>query len=225
LEVGADLRLAGRAVRAFKPLWIALLFAPELLGQTSPLSSVQHPTNEEIRGLNQAMVSTANYCLNLADYSISHQPRLFANTGDSNETMAWYEFSSKAEWGRAGKPKPVAFAWYKDNKVIRAVFSFQSNTDGGGRYAEYCYRADGHLAELRSGVEASTVCDDNYFRCQLSLPREQFYLPNAKIINVIQDDQRLLKSEKTQVSLSPKPPEYLAIWNLPFASSLFVRTK
>ena len=212
-------------MRAFKRLWIALLFAPQLLGQTSPPSSIQHPTNEEIRELNQAMVSIANYCLNVADYSISRQPRLFANAGDSNETRAWYEFSSKAEWERAGKPRPVAFAWYKDNKVIRAIFSFQNDSDGGDRYAEYCYRADGYLAELRSGVELATVCDDNYFRCQLSLPRKQFYLPNGKIINVIQDHQRLLKSEKTQVFLSPKPPEYLAIWNLPFASSLFVRTK
>jgi hypothetical protein len=171
------------------------------------------------------MVSTANYCSNVADYSISRQPRLFADTGDSNETGAWYEFSTKAEWERAGKPEPVAFAWYKDNQVIRAVFSFKNDSDGGDRYAEYCYRADGHLAELRSGVEASTVCDDNYFRCQLTLPREQFYLPNGKIITVIREDQRLLKSEKTQVSLSPKPPEYLAIWNLPFAGSLFVHTK
>ena len=212
-------------MRAFKRLWIALLFAPQLLGQTSPLNSIQDPTNEEIRELNRAMVSTANYCLTVADYSISREPRLFANTGDSNETRGWYEFSSKAEWERAGKPKPVAFAWYKDNKVIRAVFSFKNNRDGGGRYAEYCYRADGHLAELRSGVEASAICDDNYFRCQLTLPIEQFYLPNGKIISVIHDDQRLLKSEKTQVSLSPKPPEYLAIWNLPFASSLFVHPK
>jgi hypothetical protein len=212
-------------MRAFKRLWIALLFAPQLLGQTSPLNSIQDPTNEEIRELNRAMVSTANYCLTVADYSISREPRLFANTGDSNETRGWYEFSSKAEWERAGKPKPVAFAWYKDNKVIRAVFSFKNNRDGGGRYAEYCYRADGHLVELRSGVEASAVCDDNYFRCQLTLPIEQFYLPNGKIISVIHDDQRLLKSEKTQVSLSPKPPEYLAIWNLPFASSLFVHPK
>jgi hypothetical protein len=212
-------------MRAFKRLWIALLFAPQLLGQTSPLNSIQHASNEEVRELSRVMVSTANYCSTVADYSTSHQPRLFADTGDSNETRAWYEFSSKAEWERAGKPEPVAFAWYKDNKVIRAVFSFKNDSDGGGRYAEYCYRADGHLAELRSEVEASSVCDDNYFRCQLTLPREQFYLPNGKIINVIREDQRLLKSEKTQVSLSPKPPEYLAIWNLPFASSLFVHTK
>jgi hypothetical protein len=212
-------------MRAFKRLWIALLFAPQLLGQTSPLNSIQRPTNEEIRELNREMVSTANYCATLADYSISHQPRLFANTGDSNENGAWDEFSSKAEWERAGKPKPVAFAWYKDNKVIRAVFSFENDSDGADRYAEYCYRADGHLAELRSGVEPSALCDDNYFRCQLALPREQFYLPSGKIINVMQDDQRPLKSEETQVSFSPKPPEYLAIWNLPFARSFFVRTK
>ena len=212
-------------MRAFKRLWIALLFVPQLLGQTPPLSSIQHPTNEEIRELNQAMVSVTNYCSTVADYSTSHQPRLFAKTRESNETGAWDEFPNKAGWERAGKPKPAAFAWYKENKVIRAVFSFKNNSDGGDRYAEYCYRADGHLAELRSGVEPSVVCDDNYFRCQLALPREQFYLPNGKIINVIQDDQRLLKSEKTQVSLSPKPAEYLAIWTLPFASSLFVHTK
>lgn len=212
-------------MRACKRLWIALLFAPQLLGQPSPLSSIQPPTDEEIRELNQAMVSTTKYCLAVADYSMSRQPRLFAKTGESNETGGWEEFPSKAEWERAGKPKPAAFAWYKEDKVVRAVFSFENSSDGGNRYAEYCYRADGRLAELRSRVEASTVCDDAYFRCQLTLPRDQFYLPKGKIINVIQDDQRPLKSEKTEVSLSPKPPEYLTIWDLPFASSLFVHTK
>jgi hypothetical protein len=212
-------------MRALKRLWIALLFAPQLLGQTPPVTSIQRPTNEEIRELNRAMVSTANYCLTVADYSLSSQPRLFASTGDSNDPGAWREFSSKAEWEHAGRPKPVAFAWYKDDKVIRAVFSFGNVSDGGDRYADYCYRADGHLAELRSGVAPSTVCDDNYFRCQVALPRDQFYLANGKIMNVVQDDRRLLKSEQTQVSFSPKPPEYLAIWNLPFPSSLFVRTK
>ena len=212
-------------MRAFKRLWIAFLFVPQLLGQTPPLSSIQHPTNEEIRELNQAVVSITNYCSTVADYSISRQPRLCAKIGESNETGAWDEFSTKAEWERAGKPKPAAFAWYKESKIIRAVFSFKNSSDGGDRYADYCYRADGHLAELRSGVEASAVCDDAYFRCQLTLPREWFYLPGGKIINVIHDDQRLLKSEKTNLSLLTKPPEYLTIWNLPFAGSLFVHTK
>jgi hypothetical protein len=76
-------------------------------------------------------------------------------------------------------------------------------SDGGGRYAEYCYRADGRLAELRSEADASAVCDDAYFRCQLTLPREWFYLLSGKIINVIHDDQRLLKSEKTNLSFQP----------------------
>jgi hypothetical protein len=209
-------------MRAFKQLWIALLFAPQLLGQTSPSSSIQHPTKEEIRELNQAMVSITNYCSTVADHSMSRKPRLFAKTGESNETGAWDEFSSKAEWKRAGKPEPIAFAWYKENKIIRAVFSFKNKSDGGYRYAEYCYRADGHLAELRSEADASAVCDDAYFRCQLVLPREWFYLPGGKIINLIHDDQRLLKSEKTNLSLSTKPPEYLTIWDLPFASSLLV---
>ncbi len=171
------------------------------------------------------MVSITNYCLTVADYSMSRQPRLFAKTSESNETGAWDEFSSKAEWERAGKPEPVAFVWYKESKTIRAVFSFKNNSDSGDRYAEYCYRADGHLAELRSEADASAVCDDAYFRCHLTLPREWFYLPRGKIVNVIHDDQRLLKSEKTNLSLSTKPPEYLTIWDLPFASSLFVHTK
>jgi hypothetical protein len=209
---------------ALNRLWIALLFAPQLLGQTSPPSSIQHQSHEEIRELNEAFVSITNYCLTVADYSVSHQPRLFAKTGESNVTGGWDEFSSKAEWEHAGKPKPVAFAWYKENKVIRAVFSLKNKSDGGDSYAEYCYRADGHLAKLRSEANASAVCDDAYFRCQLTLPREWFYLRSGKIINVIHDDQRLLKSEKTNLSLSTKPLEYLTIWDLPFASSLFVHT-
>jgi hypothetical protein len=210
-------------MKAFKRLWIAVLFAPQLLGQMPSPSSIPHPTNEEIRETNEAMASIWNYCLNVADYSSSRQPRLFAKT-ESNETGAWDEFSSKAEWEQAGKPQPVAFAWYKENKVVRAVFLSKNNGDGG-RYAEYCFRADGHLAELQSGADVSAVCDDAYFRCQLTLPREWLYLPTGKIVNVIHDDQRPLKSEKTNLSLSTKPPEYLTIWDLPFAASLFVHAK
>jgi hypothetical protein len=138
--------------------------------------------------------------------------------------MVWDEFSSKAEWEQAGKPQPVAFAWYKENKIVRAVFLSKNNRDGG-RYAEYCYRADGHLAKLQSEADASAVCDDAYFRCQLTLPREWFYLPTGKIVTIIHDDQRPFKSEKTTLSLSSKPTEYLTIWDLPFPASLFVHTK
>ena len=211
------------AMKAFKRLWIALLFAPQLLGQMSPPTSIQRPTNEETRELKEAMASITNYCSTVADYSNSRQPRLFAKS-ESNETEAWDEFSRKAEWEQAGKPQPVAFAWYKENKIVRAVFLSKNNRDGG-RYAEYCYRADGHLAKLQSEGDASAVCDDAYFRCQLTLPREWFYLPKGKIVILVNDDQRLLKSEKTTLSLSSKPTEYLTIWDLPFPASLFVHTK
>ncbi len=200
-------------MKAFKRLWIALLFAPQLLGQMSPPTSIQRPTNEETRELKEAMASITNYCSTVADYSNSRQPRLFAKS-ESNETGAWDEFSSKAEWEQAGNPQPVAFAWYKENKVVRAVFLSKNNGDGG-RYAEYCFQADGHLAELRSEADPSAVCNDAYFRCQLILPRVWFYLPRGKIINVIHDDQRPLKSEKTNLSLATKPPEYLTIWDYP----------
>ena len=212
-------------MRILKRLWIALLFAPQLLGQASPASSIQHPTNENIREWHQAMASITNYCSTVADYSNSHQPRLFAKTSESNETGVWDEFSSRAEWERAGKPKPVAFAWYKENKVVRVVFSLTNNSDSVGYYADYCYRADGHLVNLRSEADGFAVCDDAYLRCQLILPREWFYLPNGRTVNLIHDDQRTLKSEKTNLSLSIKPFEYLTILDLPFASSLFVHTK
>jgi len=210
-------------MRVFKRLWIALLFAPQLLGQTLP-NSIQRPTDEENQQI-RAMTSIMKYCMTVDDYSVSHQPRLFAKTRESKETGEWKEFSSKAEWERAGKPTPVAFAWYKENQTIRAVFSFNNNDDGGDRYADYCYRADGDLAKVRSTVEVSAVCDDAYFRCQLTLPREWFYLPNGRTVDLIYDDKRPLKSEQTNLSLSPRPPEYLTIWTLPFASSLFVHTK
>ena len=199
---------------AFKRLWIALLFAPQLFGQTSPPPPIQRPTNEEIRELHKAMASIRNYCSNVTDYSLSRQPRLFART-KANETGAWDEFSSKAEWEQAGKPQPVAFAWYKENKVVRAVFLSKNNRDGR-RHAEYCFRGDGNLARLQSEADASAVCDDAYFRCQLTLPREWLYLPTGKIVSVFYDDQRLLKSEKTNLSLSFKPTEYLTIWDLRF---------
>ena len=93
------------------------------------------------------MASIRNYCLTVAGYSVSRPPRLFAKTDESNQTGGWDAFSSKAEWEQAGKPQPVAFAWYNENKVVRAVFLSKNNGDGG-RYAEYCYRGDGHLALL-----------------------------------------------------------------------------
>ncbi len=90
---------------------IALLFAPQLLGQALP-NSIQRPTDEENQQ-SRAMNSITKYCMTVDDYSVSHQPRLFAKTRESKETGEWKEFSSKAEWERAGKPTPVAFAWYE----------------------------------------------------------------------------------------------------------------
>jgi len=167
-------------MKAIKQLWIALLFAPQLLGQTSPPSSIQHPSNEDIRELNQAMVSITNYCSTVADYSNSHQPRLFAETGGSNETGIWDEFSSRAEWERAGKPKPIAVAWYKEKKVIRAVFSLTNNGDGGGRYADYCYRADGHLASYGRKRTLPPSATTLTFAASLPFRESGFTCPEGK---------------------------------------------
>ena len=166
------------AMKAFKRFWIALLFAPPLLGQTLPPSSIHYPTNEEIRERTEAMASIRNYCLSVADYSMSRQPRVFVKT-ESNETEAWDEFSSKAEWEQAGKPQPVAFAWYKENKIVRALFLSKNNRDGG-RYAEYCYRADGQLAKLQSEADASAVCDDVTFAASSRFRESGFIYPQGK---------------------------------------------
>jgi hypothetical protein len=209
-------------MRAFKGLWVALLFAPQLLGQTSPSSSIQHPNTEEFGEVSHETDSIRAYCQTVTNYSTSHEPRLFAKT---RETGAWDEFPSKAEWERTGKPMPAAFAWYKENKLVRAVFSFTNNSDGGARHADYCYRADGHLAHLRSEAGNSAVCDNAQFHCQLTLAREWFYLPKGQVVTIIFDDQRLLKSEKTSISFSKKPHQYLTIWELPFGSSMLALSK
>jgi hypothetical protein len=209
-------------MKAFKGLWVALLFAPQLLGQTSPSSSIQHPNKEEFGELSHETNSIRDYCQTVANYSMSYEPRLFAKT---RETGTWDEFPSKAEWERAGKPKPAAFAWYKEKQLVRAVFSLKNDSDGSARHADYCYRGDGRLAHLRSEAETSAVCDDAHYHCQLTLAREWFYLPKERVISVIFDDQRLLKSEKTSISLSRKPTQYLTIWELPFGNSLLALSK
>lgn len=197
-------------MKACKGLWVALLFAPQLLGQTS--LPIQSTNKAEARELVEEINSIRSYCQDVTNDSMSHVPRLFAK---SIATGSWNEFSSRAEWERAGKPQPAAFAWYKENKLIRAVLVFN---DGGARNADYCYRTDGHLAYLRSEAKPSAVCDGAYFRCQLTLAREWLYLPKGQIVSVMFDDPRPLKSERTTFSLLRKPTEYLSIWELPFGN-------
>ena len=200
--------------------FVIFLLAPSLRAQESTPSWVKRPTDQEVHELNQAINSVKRYCTAIERFSDLHRPRFFAASGSG-----WAEFSSKAEWEHAGKPQPVAVAWYRDGNAVRAIVSFKTSGDSSYSHADYCYRADGTLAMVHSAPEVQSDCDDAYFRCELSLGWDWIYPPKGKVIQILHTDQRLFKSEKTSYSLQTTPPRYLTIWDLPFNGSLYVRTR
>jgi hypothetical protein len=195
------------------------LLATSLLAQ-SLSSGVKPPTEQDVHELNQAINSETRYCAAIEHFSDSHRPRLFAASGSG-----WVEFSSKAEWERAGKPQPFAVAWYRDGNAVRAILSFKTTGDSSYSHADYCYRADGMLAMVHSAPEVQSDCDDAYFRCELSLGWDWIYPPKGKVIHILHTDQRFLKSEQTSYSLQTTPPQYLTVWDLPFNGSTYIRTR
>jgi hypothetical protein len=169
------------------------------------------------------------YCSQVETFASSHQPRIFAQTGASE----WGEFSSPAEWKRAGTPTPLALAWKQDGNVVRVAITTENSAEPQQPYSDYCYRADGSLAMLRSMPERRVDCDAAHFQCHITLRGvQQLYTKHGRPAKGnlrgqdVADmpaslDPRPLKSEQTSVTLDLKmPPQYLTVSDLPFHALL-----
>jgi hypothetical protein len=42
------------------------------------------------------------------------------------------------EWERAGKPKPIAWVWYKDADIIQVAMAFNKSDENGPLNEDYC---------------------------------------------------------------------------------------
>jgi hypothetical protein len=155
-------------MKELRPLVLLVVLAPSLLAQTAQPNAIGGPDDKEVRELNEAMLSVVKYCVAVDSFSESHLPRLFAETRSSLvQSSEWVEFSSKTEWERAGKPKPIALAWHRGGRIIRVAIALKSGDDSGKLYFDYCYGPDGKLAWLRSVPRTQAACDEAYFRCEL----------------------------------------------------------
>ena len=209
----------------------------------------QSVDSKPVRQEGYAIITLTKYCAAVGTLSDSQQPRIFAQVSSGlGPSSGWAEFESKTAWREAGKPKPLALVWYKDSKVVRVTMT--AGRGGGGRsYADYCYRPDGSLAQLRSVPEVQTNCDQSLFHCDVTVRGVQLYpqkgmLPTPRAQRDGQEPSsaaqahvsgfdwydpflfRPLEPEKATVSFAPMDwPEYLSVWDLPFNRLLYVSTK
>jgi hypothetical protein len=213
-------------------LWMFVALTPSLFGQTA---SMARPPLEG----RYVLSTVTRYCRAVESFSSVNQPRVFAKVdwplGDSSH---WVEYSGEPEWEGAGKPKPLALVWYQDDHVARVLIASKDG-ENARRFAEYCYRADGTIARIRSIPEVWKDCDKSHLRCHFTFAEEGLYLPNGRAIkgpseaiqssflvglanSVTADhspdifDLRPLKSEETSVSLAEFPDQYLSVRDLPF---------
>jgi nuclear transport factor 2 (NTF2) superfamily protein len=210
-------------MKELNALWFLVVLSPSWFGQTAQTKAVTRPDDKQVRETTEAMNSVQKYCRTVESFSESHEPRLFAETHSGRTQSAeWAEFSSRAEWERAGKPKLIASAWLRNGNIIRVAMAFEHGNEDGPLYVDYCYQQNGKLARLASVPVLRTKCDDAYFRCQLTSGIEWLYLPNGQRLQVVNGmDRRLLKSEQTYFSTSKlAPPEYPNVGDLPFARVL-----
>jgi hypothetical protein len=221
-----------------------LLLTPVLF--LAPLLA-QSADSHTIKEGRYALVTLTKYCDAVEDFSNSRQPRLFAQVPSGAALSSqWVEFSSRDAWTRAGKPKPLALVWYKDDVVTRVAISEKDGGDHGRSYTDYCYRPDGSLARLRSVPEMQTDCDPSFLHCSSTFRGERLYAPmimehvnpSAKPTGrrplVVQSDAaevddpilRPLKPESSSFLSAPvDSPEYLSVGDLPFVRLLYVSTR
>lgn len=221
------------------PLLNVVLFAAPLLAQSAHSNVVKEER--------YSLTTLTKYCSAAETFSKSQQPRVFAQVSSGlGPSLGWVEFSSRADWTLAGMPQPLAFVWYKDDRVSRVAISAHSEGGNGQSYADYCYRPDGRLARLRSVPETQTDCDSVLFHCKVTLRGERLYPPSGELAKlstkraekrpsfVAQLDElslnalavRPLESERTSLSFPRMTwPEYLTVDDLPFNQLLYVSTK
>jgi len=215
-----------------RPLLLLTMLGTPLLAQ-----SVDSNTAKQER---YALITLMKYCAGVETASDSQQPRMFAQV--SSRSSGWAEFESKVAWREAGKPKPLALVWYDDDKVVRVTIT---TGDDGRSYADYCYRPDGSLAQLRSMPAVQTNCDRSMFHCDVTFrggirlypPKGMLASPlteraGKESLPVVQAQDldlydllflQPLKPEKASVSFAAMDwPEYLSVWDLPFNRLLYV---
>lgn len=219
-------------MKALRLLSSLTLVASPLLAQTRPIDENKKTPEMSIQELDWAMNSAMKYCEAVDEFSYAHQARLFAGLRSDEVVGAskWVEFFSKAEWERAGKPRPIAFAWYRGDRIVRVAITFENGATNGVAYASYCYSPEGKLVRLQSGPLTQVACDDAYFQCQLTFGVTSFYSATGRLIAkvLLGPDPRALKSERTSfswVEMMPPPPLYLTIWDLPLDAVLHKSTK
>lgn len=219
------------------PLLSFVLLSTSLMAQ-SPDSGT--PKQERF-----ALVTLTKYCARVETVSDSQQPRIFAQVFSGLEpTGAWAEFDSRVAWEKAGKPKPMALVWYDAADVVRVAIT----TDDGQSYADYCYRPDGRLAQLRSVPAVKTKCDASLFHCEVTVRGGlRVYPPEGMLPSSWSQRKgaapfpetpgrdldldsflflRALKPEKASIMSTPMNwPEYLSVWDLPFNRMLYVSSE
>jgi hypothetical protein len=223
-----------------KPSWPLLSFvllSTSLMGQSQDSGT---PKQERF-----ALVTLTKYCARVEAVSDSQPPRIFAQVSSSlGPTGGWAEFESRAAWVKAGKPKPIALVWYDAGDVVRVAIT----TDDGQSYADYCYRPDGRLAQLRSVPAVKTTCDASLFHCEVTVCGGlRVYPPEGMLASSLSQRTgiapfpetpglgldldgflllKALKPERASVSSAPMNwPDYLSVWDLPFNRILYVSSK
>jgi len=155
------------------PLLFVLMLGTSSLAQSiesNPAKQAPYP-----------LITLVKYCANVQTLSDFQQPRMFAQVSSGRQTSGWVEFESKAAWKQAGNPKPLALVWYKDSKAVRVVLTAESG-DNGQSYADYCYRPDGSLAELRPVPAVNTKCAQSLFNCAVTFRGPtRLYLPKEML--------------------------------------------
>ena len=204
-----------------KPLRLLLslaLVAVPLIAQ--PLQSDENQRTFEL----SVLKSATNYCDAVDEFSLAHQARLFAESrSEGAGPSQWVELFSKEAWERAGRPRPLAFAWYRGDRVVRVTISFKDARYAGVAYATYCYSPEGRLVRLQSGPYTSVSCDPAHFQCHLTFGVTSFFSSNRRLIAkvLLGHDPRALKSEGESFDwVEMMPPLYFTIWDLPFDGGL-----
>ena len=216
-------------MKALRILSCLTLVASPLMAQT-PLSNESQKTRElSTWKFQQAVDSATNYCGAVDEFSLAHQARLFAESRSERAGPSkWVELFSRQGWERAGRPRPLAFAWYRGDRVVRVTISFNGGPDASLAYATYCYSPEGRLIRVQSGPSAKVSCDPAHFQCHLIFGVTSFFSSNGRLIAklLLGSDPSALKSERATFDwVEMMPPLYFTIKDLPFDAELRKLTK
>jgi hypothetical protein len=157
----------------FSSLLFAIVISTPLLAQSINVFDQKQTTD---------LITIARYCANVEYYSDSHVPRIFARTTFGfGQSKPWAEFDSRAAWGRAGSPKPLALVWYRDDKIVRVAIS-ATDDERPRVYADYCYRQDGTLARLGPVPSVRRKCEPSRDECSFVLREVRYYPPARPVL-------------------------------------------